>query len=120
MVTEEFINVIRQRIAFGQSAEDIRNALISEHTDEDIYLAYRAAEVADAKALRRIRVRSNRHGLAENPIGLQVRMQHEGRTLLGDVRYYSVHDTTVRLTVTHFNGEPWPLEPLAETVEVLG
>ena len=62
----------------------------------------------------------SRYGLAENPVGAQVMFDYLGRRLLGDVRAV-VHDVFggTRLVVTHFNGEPWPVEPLAVLVKVL-
>lgn len=51
-------------------------------------------------------------------IWAQVTLDHDGRTLLGDVRAFS-HDEktgTVLLHVFHFNGEPWPVNPSPESV----
>ena len=41
--------------------------------------------------------------------------------LLGDVRdcYHDADTGSLRLVVTHFNGKPWPLDPLASQIEVL-
>jgi hypothetical protein len=66
------------------------------------------------------RLRYNKFGLAENPIDQQVRMVYCGRVLLGDVRDFSRDEVTgsIRLRVNHFNGEPWPIEPVANLVEV--
>ena len=59
--------------------------------------------------------------LVNDPTGAQivfVRAPH-GR-LLGDVRdHYRDEDGTVRLVVTHFNSEPWPVDPPAALVTVL-
>lgn len=42
------------------------------------------------------------------------------RTLLGEVvDTFTTHDGMTRLRVRHFNGEPWPIEPLMCTVDVL-
>jgi hypothetical protein len=54
----------------------------------------------------------------------QVRMDlstdYEDRTLLGDVTGYVVTPHgAVYLRVSHFNGEPWPVSPRLEAVEVL-
>jgi hypothetical protein len=51
----------------------------------------------------------------------QVTMSYDGRTLLGDVRdaFLDAYGT-IRLRVTHFNGEPWPIDPPATSVEVIG
>ena len=46
----------------------------------------------------------------------QVKMDYDGRTLLGDVRL--VIGDGDRLYVTHFNGEPWPIQPLMSDVQV--
>ena len=64
----------------------------------------------------------NRRGdLAVDPRGAQIvftRAPH-GR-MLGDVRdHYRDEDGTVCLIVTHFNGEPWPIDPPAALVGVL-
>lgn len=63
-------------------------------------------------------------GLKHNPCGAQVVLQHEGRTLLGDVTgcyLDKVRDTTSvpRLKVSFFNGEPWPIDPHVLAVDVL-
>ena len=59
--------------------------------------------------------------LACDPIGAQIvftRAPH-GK-MLGDVRdFYRDEDGTVCLVVTHFNGEPWPIDPPAALVWVL-
>ena len=40
--------------------------------------------------------------------------------ILGDVRgWYRDEDETLRLCVTFFNGEPWPIDPPAAIVVVL-
>lgn len=48
-----------------------------------------------------------------------VRMPYNGRVLLGNVRETRPDVDDVRLTVRHFNGERWPVEPLASTVEIV-
>lgn len=45
--TVRLINRIRALIGIGASKEDIRTRLISQHTDEEIFLAYVAAEMMD-------------------------------------------------------------------------
>jgi len=52
-------------------------------------------------------------------IGAQVTLFWEGRELLGDVKGVREEDGHLRLRVSHFNGEPWPVEPLASEVDVL-
>lgn len=62
-----------------------------------------------------------KHGLACDPRGAQVSMQWQGRELLGDVigcRRDPVTGSTL-LQVRHFNGEMWPIEPVALAVDVL-
>ena len=56
-----------------------------------------------------------------DPRGAQVKFSRAPHgTLLGDVRnYYRDEDGTPRLKVTHFNGEPWPIDPPAALVTVL-
>ncbi len=54
------------------------------------------------------------------PSGMQVVYKHEGRTLLGDViSAFRDDEAQTRLRVRHFNGESWPVDPVASTVEVL-
>ena len=52
------------------------------------------------------------------PIGVrdQVMAEYNGRALLGDVISVSPAGA---LTVRHFNGEPWPIEPLASEVQLI-
>lgn len=57
--------------------------------------------------------------LAENPRWLCVCMDYEGRTLLGKVRDWYRDADGIKLDVRHFNGEPWPLQPLVDAVEVI-
>ena len=58
--------------------------------------------------------------LAVDPRGAQVVFYRNGQTYLGDVRgQYRDGDETVRLVVTYFNGEPWPVNPPAGCVLVL-
>ena len=45
---------------------------------------------------------------AKDPVGLFVTLQYQGRTLLGQVR--DVRGK--KLIIRHFNGEPWPIEPV--------
>jgi hypothetical protein len=45
-----------------------------------------------------------------HPIGLFVTMRYRGSDLLGQVK--DVSRDGARLGVDHFNGEPWPVEPL--------
>ena len=68
-------------------------------------------------------VRYGRWGLAEDPIGFQVMLKHGERMLLGDVRETYVLDHYrggIMLRVTHFNGEPWPFDPCAAVVRIIG
>ena len=69
-----------------------------------------------------MRLKFNRAGdLVDEPRGAQVMFTREpfGK-LLGDVcGQYRDEDGTVRLTVKHFNGEPWPLDPPAALVWIL-
>lgn len=60
--------------------------------------------------------------LAVNPIGWHVTMSWQGRVLLGEITgaTYQEHGASgYRLTVRHFNGEPWPIEPIPVAVTVL-
>jgi hypothetical protein len=63
----------------------------------------------------------NKFGMKSNPVGAQVMLEWKGRTLLGDVLavgYDSVCGC-FRLSVRHFNGEMWPVQPSALAVDVL-
>ena len=65
--------------------------------------------------------RLGKFGLREDPTGAHVTLDWRGRTLLGEVRsaeYNHVTGCTI-LTVRHFNGEPWPLQPGVLAVNVL-
>lgn len=59
--------------------------------------------------------------LAENPVGLKVALEWHGRTLLGDVVACAYNDVRccILLTVRHFNGEDWPIQPAAVAVDVI-
>ena len=64
----------------------------------------------------------SKHGLAENPAGLHVVYEYAGRTLLGEVvsaEYREFGGSGVYLTVKHFDGSPWPLQPSARCVRAL-
>jgi hypothetical protein len=56
-------------------------------------------------------------GRAVDLRGAHVTMMYQGRLLLGDV--YAHDARTDRLLVRHFNGEPWPVHPIASAVDVL-
>lgn len=60
-------------------------------------------------------------GLKHDPRGAHVTMEYQGRTLIGEVT--GAHRNDVRgcilLSVRHFNGEPWPMEPGSYSVSVL-
>lgn len=60
--------------------------------------------------------------LACDPRGAQVAFDYGGRRYLGDVggAYFDEVTGVTRLRVRHFNGESWPMDPPARSVEVLG
>ncbi len=62
-----------------------------------------------------------RWGLTADPRGAHVTLPWRGQTLLGEVRAVRRDPVTgcFRLTVVHFNGEPWPVEPTVSAVDVL-
>lgn len=62
-----------------------------------------------------------KYGLTVNPIGAQCTLTWEGRELLGDIIGYEWDGVSggVRLTVRHFNGDLWPLRPMARAVDIL-
>lgn len=70
--------------------------------------------------IRRIKI--GRFGLLENPVGLQVALPLNGRTLLGDVTgiEHNHHRGMTFLRVRHFNGEAWSFNPAIGAVEVIG
>ncbi len=68
------------------------------------------------------KILSNRWGLTQDPRGEHITMTWHGRTLLGTVQDVMRDDVCgcFRLTVRHFNGEVWPVQPCAMAVDVLG
>jgi hypothetical protein len=57
---------------------------------------------------------------SNRPSGMQITFEHQGQTLLGDVIHAFLDDEAdTRLRVHHFNGQPWPVDPLASQVEIL-
>lgn len=62
-----------------------------------------------------------KYGLKEDPRHAQVTIEYEGRTLLGDVKAVRRDEAmgVTLLTVVHFCGETWPIEPHVLAVDVL-
>jgi hypothetical protein len=62
-----------------------------------------------------------RFGLKSDPRGAHVTMAWQGRTLLGEVTGLYRNETRgmMQLTVKHFDGTPWPLNPHVLAVDVL-
>jgi hypothetical protein len=61
-------------------------------------------------------------GPVVDPVGAHVTMRRMGRQLLGEVRsFYRQPGTRAvwLLRVHHFDGTPWPVEPMIGMVEVL-
>lgn len=60
-------------------------------------------------------------GLKHDPRGAHVTLSHLGRELVGEVvdATYDAVCGCVRLTVRHFNGGAWPIQPSAMAVDVL-
>lgn len=60
-------------------------------------------------------------GMKHDPRGAQVKMQWQGRTILGDVVGVERNEVlgATLLLVRHFNGEMWPVKPCAIAVDVL-
>lgn len=56
---------------------------------------------------------------ATNLLRCHVCLDHEGCHLIGTVREVLVTPTATYLRVYFFNGEPWPLEPLADQVQAI-
>lgn len=64
----------------------------------------------------------NRFGFTEEPVGLHVVYDYLGRTLLGEVvaaEYREFGCSGFFLTVRHFNGTLWPIQPSARCVRAL-
>jgi len=59
--------------------------------------------------------------LLEDPLYAIVSHKYDGRDLLGKVKAYYISNVSgeVILKVNYFNGEPWPIEPYAKSVDVL-
>jgi hypothetical protein len=54
--------------------------------------------------------------------GAHVRMRWRGRMILGEIvdQYYQPFGAAGwRFRVRHFNGHPWPVDPISSVVEVL-
>lgn len=61
-----------------------------------------------------------KYGVAQDYRGAHATLSYHGRTLLGTiVNIWRDHIGYTRLTVRHFNGEPWPFEPCATSVNIL-
>lgn len=67
-----------------------------------------------------MKLQASKFGLTQDPRGGHCTLEYQGRTLIGEVTgvYRNNHGYTL-LTVKHFNGEPWPLDPSAMVVEML-
>ena len=63
----------------------------------------------------------NKFGMKSNPCGAHVVLEVGGATLLGEVVGVVRDDVCgcFRLSVRHFNGEMWPIQPSAMAVDVL-
>ena len=60
------------------------------------------------------KLKFTRYGLAEDPRGAHVVFEYKNRTLLGEVIGVSRDfNGSIHLEVRNFNGEPWPVAPLA-------
>jgi hypothetical protein len=76
----------------------------------------RAREVHATKKSKKLSATDLKHAR-----GLHVMARYQGRDLLGTIKEVR-HDTAAgkaRLIVHHFNGEPWPIEPVASAVKVI-
>ncbi len=67
------------------------------------------------------RFKLGKYGLAENALGKHVALDWQGRRLLGEVTdaQYNATRGYIMLTVKHFNGESWPIQPTASAVEII-
>jgi hypothetical protein len=63
----------------------------------------------------------NKFGITVNPVGAQITLSYQNRTLLGDVVgcYRNENTGCAMLKVRHFDGSQWPIDPAASVVEVL-
>ncbi len=67
------------------------------------------------------KLKFNKFGLAENPRNLHCILKYQNRRLLGEIlsaEYNSTIGQTL-LMVCHFNGELWPIKPVALAVDIL-
>jgi hypothetical protein len=67
------------------------------------------------------KLKFNKFGLAEDPRHLHCAMRWNDRRMLGEIvraQFNPVLGQT-QLTVRHFNGELWPIQPVAMAVEIL-
>lgn len=62
-----------------------------------------------------------KYGLKSDPCGVHVTMDHQGKTLLGEVKgfYRSEARGMIHLRIAYFNGDSWPIEPHILAVDVL-
>ncbi len=68
------------------------------------------------------RLRFNKFGLTENPVGGHCTMEYQGRELLGEVKDVILtqgYANRLVLDVRFMNGEPWPIQPPAVLVNML-
>jgi hypothetical protein len=63
-----------------------------------------------------------KYGLTENPVGKHVALPwRDGRVLLGEVIGSTYDDVRgmLKLSVRHFCGDMWPVEPVPSAVTIL-
>lgn len=74
-----------------------------------------------AERIPTLKFEHTKHGLKHDPRGAQVTLEWRGRTLLGDVVGCRRDEITgaILLSVRHFDGTPWPIEPTSRAVDVL-
>lgn len=75
----------------------------------------------DMNAAHTTKFQVTKFGLKGDPRGAHVTLVYQGRELIGEVvgAAYDAVCGCVRLTVRHFNGESWPVQPTALAVSVL-
>jgi hypothetical protein len=68
-----------------------------------------------------MKIPMTKYGFKYDPRGMQVTMNYDGRSLLGEINGVArdeISGTTV-LEVRHFCGDEWPIRPQVFAVEVL-
>lgn len=68
-----------------------------------------------------IKLAHTKYGLKYDPRGIIVKMEYQGRTLLGRIRAVERNQVTgaIELTISHFCGDLWPIKPTSYAVDIV-